>query len=327
MAAFVGDLEHVAPDEVALAGDKAATLGALKRAGIPVPDGFVIEAPAYRGFVADTELDRHIANRLAGLDATDEAACRQAAADIFVGVVATPMPRPTAAAIVDAYDELSAGGPPAAVAVRSSVSTPDTGSHMLAHANATFLYVRGAEAVLDAVGHCWASLHSDRALLLRHELGLPNHDLDIAVLVQHQISATRAGVLITGAADPTAERSDIVVEASYGLGEGPSTGVVQPDRYLIDKPSLNVVVREIGRKESVVHEAPGDGGTWTQPVAGEQVSSCALQDDELRMLARLGMRIEDRLGAPQVVEWAIDRSGGAWILQSTPLCVGSTTHP
>lgn len=312
------ELDSVAPGETATAGAKGATLAALQAAGLPVPAGFVIEAAAYKAFVAETGLSEHIAERLEALDVDDAAARRQAAADIHVGIVATPLPGRVHDEIVEAYLSLTGRDPVAAVAVRSSTTTQDTASHRLAHMNETFLCVRGASAVVSAVRRCWASLFDERSLLIRAKLGWARAPLDLAVVVQRQVFATRSGVMSTSG--PAGDRRErVVIEASYGLGQASAAGLVTPDLYVADKRSLKVLTREIHRKDLAVDEAPPSGGTRRRAVVGEQVARPALRDSEVGMLAELAARVEDELGGPQVVEWALDRHGKAWILQSTPL--------
>ena len=145
------------------------------------------------------------------------------------------------------------------VAVRSSATAEDTASASFAGMNETFLNVRGEEAVVDAVRRCWASLFGARTVFYRAKRGFSQAGMDIAVVVQHQIDSSRAGVMFT--IDPAGGRTDrIVIEGAFGLGESVVSGSVSPDRYLVDKPTLAIVAHEVGRKELVI-EAQPDGGT------------------------------------------------------------------
>lgn len=315
---FVCGLDTLCGREIATAGSKGAMIGGLMSAGLPVPAGFVVDTAAYRAFIAETGIREQIADRLRQTDLGDPGARRQAAADINVLMTAAPLPAVVHAAIVDAYGSLSGFARSATVAVRSSPARGDTASHLLSQMNETFLCIRGRDAVLRAVRRCWASAYGERSLGVREQLGLAHTELDMAVIVQNQISATRSGLMATG--DPGHGDADrISIQASYGLGQAPASGRGTQDRYVVDKQSLNVLTREINRKEVVVDEAPPEGGTRTRAVSGEQVTRPAMLDRELRILAGLGTAVEDRLRAPQVIEWAIDRHGHAWILQSSPL--------
>lgn len=313
--AFVRPLDALSGREIAAVGSKGAALGGLIAIGLPVPDGFVVDSTAYRAFVAETGIGDQVAQRLQGIEIADPAARRQAAADIQVLLTAAPLPSGIRDAIVQAYSSLSGFTADASVAIRSSPVIGDTASPLLSQTNETFLCIRGRDAVLKAVRRCWASAYGERSLAARRRLGLAHTELDMAVIVQHQIAATRSGVMVTGAG----ERGDrVVIQASYGLGQAPAAGLVTPDRYVVDKQSLNVLAREISRKALVVEEAPPDGGTRTRAVADDQASRPALLDRELRSLASLGIAVDEHLHPPQVVEWAIDRHGRTWILQAGP---------
>ena len=280
-----------------------------------MPAGFVVDSTAYRAFVAETGVGDQVAQRLAGIEIADPAVRRQAAADIHVLMMAAPLPSAIRDAIVQAYGSLSGFAAFATVAIRSSPVNGDTASHLLSQMSETFLCVRGRDAMVKAVRRCWASAYGERSLAARQRLGLAHTELDMAVIVQDQIAATRSGLMVTGAGD----RGDrIVIQASYGLGEAPAAGLVTPDRYVVDRHSLNVLAREINRKAVVVEEAPPGGGTRTRAVADDQASRPALLDRELRSLASLGIAVEEHLHAPQAIEWAIDRDGRTWILQAGP---------
>jgi pyruvate,water dikinase len=304
--------------EIAAVGSKAATLGALTGAGLPVPAGFVVDGSAYRSFVDETGIAAEIADRLAGIDLADRHVRMQAANDIRVLMMAAPLAPTVAEAVVAAYASLSGRGAAATVAVRSSAIYGDTASNLLSRCSDSFLCVRGRDALLKAVRRCWASANGEPSLRARHQLGLAHCELDVAVIVQDQISATRSGVMVTGSPGG-GEPDRIVVEATYGLGQAPAAALVKPDRYLVDKVSLNILAREINRKAIVIDEAPPDGGVRERPVDADQAILPALLDRELRSLAGLGIAVEEHLRAPQVVEWSIDRHGRAWILQASPL--------
>lgn len=313
--AFVRPLDALSGREIAAVGSKGAAIGGLIAAGLPVPAGFVVDSTAYRAFVAETGVGDQVAQRLEGIAIADPAVRRQAAADIHVLLMAAPLPSTIRDAIVQAYSSLSGFAACATVAIRSSPVNGDTASHLLSQMNETFLCVRGRDAVLKAVRRCWASAYGERSLAARRRLGLVHSELDMAVIVQDQIAATRSGLMVTGAGD-CGDR--IVIQASYGLGEAPAEGLVTPDRYVVDTKSLNVLAREINRKAVVVEEAPPDGGARTRAVAEDQASRPALLDRELCSLASLGMAVEEQLHSPQVIEWAIDRHGRTWILQAGP---------
>jgi pyruvate,water dikinase len=304
--------------DVAFAGGKGANLGELTAAGLAVPPGFVVGAPAYAAFCDESGLRTRLAAALDALDPGDGVALR-AAADRARGLVeTTPVPPALRIAIADAYAALGPDGPP--VAVRSSATAEDTAAASFAGMNETVLNVRGVDAVIDAVHRCWCSLFGARTVFYRAERGFPQAAMDIAVVVQRQVASTRAGVMFT--VDPASGRDDrIVIEAAFGLGESVVSGSVSPDRYVVDKATGAILAREVHDKELEIVPLPS-GGTTTLHSVSDHAHAPVLDDREVQALATIADRIEEHYGAPQDTEWAIDADGAVWMLQSRPV----TTH-
>ncbi len=313
----VRNFSELSRGDVEVAGGKGANLGELTAAGLPVPPGFVVGAPAYAAYANGTGLREWMSDRLASLDVEDTDALNAAAEEIRAKIEETPMPGWLSAAIRDAYLELAAGDPEAAVAVRSSATAEDTESASFAGMNETMLGVRGASAVLDAVRRCWSSLFGARTVYYRAKRGFGQADMDIAVVVQRQIESTRAGVMFT--IDPATGNTDrLVIEGAFGLGESVVSGSVSPDRYLVHKDGLAIEKREVRRKELTIETLP-DGGTATRELSGEEAEQPVLSDEEVLEVAELGVQIEAHYGAPQDTEWAFDPDGRVWMLQSRPV--------
>jgi len=307
--------------DVPFAGGKGANLGELTDAGLPVPPGFVVGAAAYAAFVDETGLRERIAAGLENVDVDDTKALDAACTEVRAAIEATAVPDDLRAAIAEAYAAIGDGDTP--VAVRSSATAEDTASASFAGMNETFLNVSGADAVADAVRRCWGSLFGARTVFYRAKRGLGQADMDIAVVVQRQIASTRAGVMFT--IDPATGRDDrLVIEGSFGLGEAVVSGQVSPDRWVVAKRTLRVLAHETRIKELVIEGAPDGQGTVTRPANDSEADAPALSDEEVRLLAELGRRIEEHYESPQDTEWAFDAEGGAHILQSRP--VTSTGH-
>jgi pyruvate,water dikinase len=303
--------------DVAFAGGKGANLGELTAAGLPVPPGFVVGAPAYAAFVDGTGVRERIDARLAGVDVDDSAALELAAQDVRALVEAEPVPEEIAAAIRRSYEELVGEDEDAPVAVRSSATAEDTEAASFAGMNETFLNTRGADDVLAAVRRCWSSLFGARTIFYRAKRGFGQADMDIAVVVQRQIESERAGVMFT--IDPASGSTDtLVIEGSFGLGESVVSGRVSPDRFVVDKETLSILVREIHPKEALIESRAG-GGTVVRELDREEAVRPSLTDDEVRAIAELGKTIERHYGSPQDTEWAIDDAGEIWMLQSRPV--------
>jgi pyruvate,water dikinase len=301
--------------DVEYAGGKGANLGELTRAGLPVPPGFVIGAPAYAAFCHETGLRERIGARMADLDTEDTGALERAAAEIRAMFEEETMPAWLTEAIVAAYRELDGGD--VSVAVRSSATAEDTEAASFAGMNETLLNVQGAEALLEAVGRCWSSLFGARTIYYRAKRGFGQADMDIAVVVQRQIQSTRAGVMFT--IDPASgDRDCLVIEGAFGLGESVVSGSVSPDRFVIEKESLALRSRLVRSKELAIESEAG-GGTIVRELHGEERERPVLTDEEAQQVADLGRRIEDHYGTPQDTEWAFDADGKIWMLQSRPV--------
>jgi pyruvate, water dikinase len=310
--------EQLSRADVDFAGGKGANLGELTSAGLPVPPGFVVGASAYAAFCDESDLRNRIERRLIGLDFDDTAALERAAVEVRAAVEAEPLPGWLSSQVAEAYERLFAGQ--VAVAVRSAATVEDTASTSFAGMSETVLNVKGTKMVLDAVRRCWSSLFNARALYYRATRGYEQAEMDIAVVVQRQINARRAGVLFT--LDPAAGTSDqMVVEAAFGLGESVVSGGVSTDRYVVLKQGLTMGSRKVGRKELAI-EGAGEGGTVTRELPAAEAELPVLDDAQLRLIAKLGIRIEAHYNAPQDVEWAIDEKGAPWILQARPMVTG-----
>ncbi len=224
--------ERLGRRDVAFAGGKGANLGELTAAGLPVPHGFVVGAPAYAAFCDETGLRGWIASRLRGLDVDDTVALEQAAAEVRAKIERESIPPWLERWIRESYLELVDGEAEAPVAVRSSATAEDSEAASFAGMNETLLNVRGALALLEAVRSCWSSLFGARTIYYRAQGGFGQAEMDIAVVVQRQIEATRAGVMFT--IDPASgDRDRLVIEGAFGLGEAVVSGSVSPDRYLV----------------------------------------------------------------------------------------------
>ncbi|WP_104139865.1 PEP/pyruvate-binding domain-containing protein [Arthrobacter sp. ZGTC131] len=314
----LGDLNaHMVPQ----VGGKAANLGELLSAGLPVPDGFCLTTGAYAEAVGPLglgDVHRDLQATPAGhLDALAELAARARSL-----ITAAELPPGIANDVLSAYQALDSGqGPGVPVAVRSSATAEDLPFASFAGQQDTYLNVVGADALLAAVRNCWASLWTDRAVAYRASRNIDPSSVTLAVVVQRMVDAAAAGVMFT--ANPvTGRRRESVIDASPGLGEAVVSGAVNPDHFVVDTASGRILERRIGDKRLVIRPLSG-GGTESidQPDAGD--SPC-LTDRQVRELAALGAKAEDHYGSPQDTEWAIDTAGKAWLTQSRPI---TTLYP
>ena len=301
---YLRQLTDVGRGDLALAGGKGANLGELTRAGFPVPAGVVLTTDAYRAYVATTGIGERILAALADTERSDGPASRIRA--LFTAAI----PDEVAGELLAARKEL---GP--SVAVRSSATAEDLDDASFAGQQDTFLDVRGDDALLAAVRHCWASLWTARAIAYRARRGIDPAEIALAVVVQDMVDADAAGVMFTANAT-TGVRDEVVIAAAWGLGEAVVGGAVTTDDLVVEKATGRVRSRATAEK-AVMTVATGTG-TEERPVPDERRSRPVLSDAEAAALGALGTRIEEWFGAPQDVEWA--RAGGEFaIVQSRPI--------
>jgi rifampicin phosphotransferase len=302
---FTVPAERLGRDHLASVGGKGANLGELVRAGFPVPDGFVVLTAAYDRFVADNCLGETIA-RVLRVEDGDGAAIRAA----FEGA---PIPHEIEREIAEFYEDRLGTG---AVAVRSSATAEDLPGAAFAGQQDTYLNVVGEGALLDAVRRCWASLWTDRAIAYRGRQGIDQLTVKLAVVVQKMVEAEVAGVLFT--ANPvTGKRRQAVIDASPGLGESVVSGAVNPDHFVVDTATGEILERRIGDKRVAILAAAGGGTESVEFIGGADLAS--VSEDQVRALAALGARVEEHYEAPQDTEWAIDKGGKIWLLQARPI--------
>lgn len=303
--------------DLATVGGKGANLGDLASAGLPVPDGFVVTAPAFLDAMDAAGVRERLATTFADVaaQAADPAALAEGAARLRAIVRDAGVPGPMRDIVVDAYRRLG-DGVDVPVAVRSSATGEDTAGTSFAGMHETFTNVIGAEAVLDRLVACWASLYGERAISYRASRELTDEPA-IAVVVQRMLDAERAGVLFT--ADPsTGDRSVVVIEGAFGLGEVVVSGQVEPDTYRLQKSGGAPVDVRVGHKtHQLVRGA--DGSTVRVELDAATADRRVLSDDEAEALAQLGVWVEAHHdGVPQDLEWAI-ADGRTFLVQARPL--------
>jgi pyruvate,water dikinase len=312
MADDVRRFDEIDRTQVALVGGKGAHLGELSRIdGIRVPAGFCVTTDGFSRAVAAVPSIDDLLDRISRLDPDDRESLHSLSGQVRRIIEAEPIPADLATAVTQALAEV---GPQNAFAIRSSATAEDLSTASFAGQHATYLNVTGRDAILRHVSRCWASLFTEEAMTYRRRIGLDHRQVRMAVVVQRMVFPKAAGILFT--ADPlTGNRKTVSIEASFGLGEGLVSGLVNPDVYGVRDGE--VVVRRIGSKERAVTAAPA-GGTREEAVAPERQGQPALTDAQVVRLAELGRRIEAHFGRPQDIEWCLTDDGFAFV-QSRPI--------
>ena len=301
-------------DGLEVVGGKGRSLARMARAGFSVPGGFQVTTAAYRAFVSDHDLGQRILE-LARPEIVERGISFEKASAAIRRLFDERSPSDAIiAAIRDAHATLD--GEPA-LAVRSSANAEDLPGLSFAGQQETYLNVRGADAVVEAVRKCWSSLWTPQAISYRHQNGIDQASVAMAVVVQIMVPSEVSGILFT--ANPaTGERGEMIVNASFGLGEAVVSGQVTPDTYIVDKTSLEAKETVIGPKLQQVVSDGEQGVVLTDVDEGARDRS-SLSDTMLRELADTALGIE-RLydGLPQDIEWAFS-DGQLFLLQSRPI--------
>ena len=315
-AGVVVGLGEEGSTEIATVGGKGASLGRMVGAGFPVPSGFVVTTTAYAGFIRANDLEEKIVKILEDLNYDDLDQLENATAKIRKSITEGRIPQDPAGQILKAYEAL---GDRPYVAVRSSGTAEDLEGASFAGQYDTYLDVRGGDALLDAVQRCWASMWTARVTAYRQSKGFGHRDIGIAVVVQMMVNPDVAGVMFTG--NPMNARADeIVLNASWGLGEAVVSGSVTPDEYVVSRDTLQVKGRTLGSKElRVVRDKAAGKGTIRESVPETLRAAYTLSDKQAGELAEMGRRVTAFYeGLPQDIEWAL-ADGVFFLLQSRPV--------
>src|ERR687890_1378327 len=305
---FTAWFDEIGKQDIALVGGKGANLGELSRAGLPVPPGYVVTTRAYDAFVEVSGIKGEVVALASVPQAEDPAGFEEVAEGIRALFSGGKVPQEMADEILAAYQELGEDGQ-TAVAVRSSATAEDLAGASFAGQQETYLNVRGAEALLEAVKNCWASLWTARAMAYRTRQGIAPETVSLAVVVQRMVESEAAGVMFT--ANPSNGRRDqTTISAAWGLGESVVSGTVTPDSIVVEKGSGRVLSRETADKGVITVYT--EDRTAERPVPEARRRQPVLDDGAAAELARYGKRIEDHYGIPQDIEWAL--AGGEFFV-------------
>ncbi len=310
-AVRVQELRSLRLSDAELVGGKAANLGEMIAAGLPVPGGFAVTAAAYLDALEQAGLRDRIARLAESTHRMDDRDRRDAAATARSLVAEAGMPDYLVAEVRAAYEAMGAGP----VAVRSSATGEDAADSSFAGMNESYTNVEGPEALTARILDCWASLYGERVVSYRASRELSDEPA-ISVVVQQMLDSEASGVMFTS--DPSgADDSHLVIEAALGLGEVVVGGLVEPDTYVVERDPLRLSSIRIGRQEFQLLRA-ADRSQQRQDLSEEQGGARVLDDDRIMELASLGLRVEDHYGSPQDTEWAL-ADGRLHLLQSRPI--------
>lgn len=299
--------------DVKTVGGKGASLARLARAGLPVPTGFHVSTQAYCRFVEANHLQPKIMRVIRNLKPDQTALLDKASTEIHELFMKSALPDDISQPIIETYRETFSGE--SAVAVRSSATAEDLPDASFAGQQETYLNVSGAQAVLEAVRNCWASLWTARAIAYRLKNKIDSEAITLAVIVQELVPAEVAGILFT--ANPLNGKTDeVMINAAWGLGEAVVGGLVSPDCITVAKANGKIKRYEIADK--TVMTVCTINGTREQVVPRGRRKKRVLSAAQAAELTGLAICIEQFYGCAQDIEWC-QLGNRFFILQARPI--------
>ncbi|MDV6326967.1 phosphoenolpyruvate synthase [Idiomarina sp. Sol25] len=337
MQEYVVWYQHLGMQDVNRVGGKNASLGEmisnLAGAGVEVPGGFATTADAYNQFLEQSGLNDRIHDLLDTLDVDDVQALAQAGKKIRQWIIDTPFQPEFETAIKDAFAELSENNDEFSFAVRSSATAEDMPDASFAGQQETFLNVRGLGSVMEAIKHVFASLFNDRAISYRVHQGYDHRGVALSAGIQRMVRSDIASSGVMFSIDTESGFDDVVfITSSYGLGEMVVQGAVNPDEFYLHKPTLNagrpsVLRRTLGSKKiQMIFSDDREHGKQTliEDIDSAKSQTFSVTDEEVEILAKQALIIEDHYGRPMDIEWAKDGvDGKLYIVQARPETVQS----
>ncbi len=312
-AQHVAWFKDIGKKDLPLVGGKGANLGEMYEAGIPVPNGFCVTAPAYFYFIDSNNLRDKIKAELKGLDVNDNDKLFAASKRVKEIITRAKMPDDLAESIVKAYEKFPQRNQE--VAVRSSATAEDLPDASFAGQQATYLNIAGNHDVVKAVQKCWASLFEARAIFYRVQKGFDHFKIGIAVPVQAMVQSEVSGVMFT--VNPiNNDPFTIVVESVWGLGEMIVQGSVTPDHFEVDRDKWTIRHKEISSQKVMLSK---EGGTTKQnKVPQSKVDQQKVPDEVILKVAKIGQKLQEHYNWPQDVEWAYEKDK-IYIVQTRPI--------
>ncbi|HWR58530.1 MAG TPA: PEP/pyruvate-binding domain-containing protein, partial [Thermodesulfovibrionales bacterium] len=311
-------LENVAPEMKNIVGAKTATLASIKNTlALPVPRGFAITAYAFERFLEESGLSKPIREELSKIPSLDSLhAMRRISGTLRAMILEATVPQSVADEIMKSYEALEKKtAKDIKIALRSSAIGEDSEASF-AGQYASVLNV-AKEDILDAYKNVVASKYSNRAINYRFQYGLRDRETPMAVLAIEMVDALASGVVYTLSPLPGESRA-VKISSVWGLGEYLVSGTASPDTFLVERAGALITERTISRKEHEILSMES-GGTGLVGVAEGKRDLPSIDDGAVFKLRDYGLMLEEFFGAPQDIEWAIDRKGNLYILQSRPL--------
>lgn len=335
MESLIKKYNEIGIKDIPTVGGKNASLGemhqALTPAGINIPEGFVVTANAFKQFLKENAFNERIASNLKSLNRTNFSNLPKVGMAIRNLIISGNLSQKLKVEISEYYFELGKNED-ISVAVRSSATAEDLPEASFAGLHDSFLNIHGIDSLLEAVKKCFASLYTDRAIKYREDRGFKHSEVFISVGIQQMIRADKASSGIAFTLEPESGHRNIIhISGVWGLGESIVQGNIDPDEFLIFKPSLEkgkhaIIQKKLGDKtfKMIFTEDQDESGIISIDTEPENRNEFVLSDDKLLELGWWCLKIEKHYQKPMDIEWAVDGySGEMYIIQARPETVHS----
>lgn len=322
---YIKWFDEISKQDVSIVGGKGANLGELTHLNLPVPPGFCISSRAYEEFIEFAKLNEFVKSLMSTVDVEDVDSLFDASEAIQNRIIESEFFEQLEQEIISAYRKFSSnlGIINPRVAVRSSATAEDLPDASFAGQQETYLHISGEKELLVHIKKCFASLWTSRAIYYREKQKYNHFDVALSVVIQKMVNSEKSGVMFT--ANPISlNKDEMMINASYGLGEAVVSGMVTPDEYIIDKRTHEIISKNIASKNFMVVEKKDHVGTEKVNIedylGNEFVEKECLSKDEIRTLIERGIKVEKLYGSPQDTEWAFDKDTKEfYFLQSRPI--------
>lgn len=322
---YIKWFDEISKQDVSIVGGKGANLGELTHLNLPVPPGFCISSRAYEEFIEFAKLNEFVKSLMSTVDVEDVDSLFDASEAIQNRIIESEFFEQLEQEIISAYRKFSSnlGIINPRVAVRSSATAEDLPDASFAGQQETYLHISGEKELLVHIKKCFASLWTSRAIYYREKQKYNHFDVALSVVIQKMVNSEKSGVMFT--ANPISlNKNEMMINASYGLGEAVVSGMVTPDEYIIDKRTHEIISKNIASKNFMVVEKKDHVGTEKVNIedylGNEFVEKECLSKDEIRTLIERGIKVEKLYGSPQDTEWAFDKDTKEfYFLQSRPI--------
>ncbi|MDD2477971.1 MAG: phosphoenolpyruvate synthase [Candidatus ainarchaeum sp.] len=332
-------------EDVPLVGGKNASLGEmyknLTKKGVPIPNGFSVTAYSYVYLLKKSGIEEEIKRILKNLDTSNLPQLAQKGEEVRRLIRHAEFPKDLEKEIIESYYQLSKleNVKELDVAVRSSATAEDLPDASFAGQQETYLNIRGPEQLIDACRKCFASLFTNRAISYRQHRNYNHFKVALSITVQKMVRSDLAtsGVMFSIDTE-TGFNNVVLINAAYGLGENVVQGAVNPDEFLVFKPTLHqkgkvpIISKKLGSKSiKMIYEKEGSKATIKNvPVDISLRNQFCLNEKQITQLAKWACIIEDHYSKkagyykPMDMEWAVDGvTNKMYIVQARPETVQS----